>query len=195
MLGRMPVDIKEKNLLQAVIVGTVPALILGLILESYMETIFRQPLLVALVLVAGSLLFAYAEYASSFFTRPTEITLKKGLLLGLFQSLALIPGLSRSGATISGGLILGLSRYEATRFSFLLSVPIVLGSGLKKFLELLLSDGAANLMPLAIGAGVSFTVGLIAIHFMLNFVRNHTLWPFVWYRIVLAMVVLIFVFA
>ena len=194
MVGRIRVDQKEKVLLQSIIIGTIPALILGLALEKYMESAFRSPLLVALVLVAGSGLFAYAEYASSFYPATTELTLTRGFMIGLFQAVAVIPGFSRSGATISGGLILGLPRYEAARFSFLLSVPIVVGSGAKKLIELILHNQETSLVPLAIGATVAFFTGLVAIHFMLAFLRNHTLWPFVWYRIGLATLVILFLF-
>ncbi|MFM2374635.1 MAG: hypothetical protein RLZZ234_630 [Candidatus Parcubacteria bacterium] len=200
MMGSKVVDAKDKGLIFAIMAGTVPALILGIFLESLMETAFRSPLLVAFVLVAGSCLFAYAEYMSGMRKNEDEIenevhmTPRKGILIGCFQALALIPGMSRSGATISGGLILGLTRYEATRFSFLLAIPIILGSGGKKLLELVANESIASLTPMIIGASTAFVVGLIAIHFMLIFVRNHTLWPFIWYRIALALVVMVSVF-
>jgi len=186
MIGRMPVEPRDKNLMFAIAAGTIPALIIGLMLEDIMATLFRSPLLVAFMLVAGAGLFAYAEYASAFRPERRELTVKKGVAIGFFQALALIPGMSRSGATIAGGLILGLSRYEAARFSFLLAIPIILGSGGKKLLELLEVQNAINMTAVAVGAVVAFFVGLLAIHFMLLFVRNHTLWPFIWYRIGLA---------
>jgi undecaprenyl-diphosphatase len=200
MVSGAAVNAKDKALIFAIIAGTVPALVLGIFLESLMETAFRSPLLVAFVLVAGSCLFAYAEFHSGM-RKPREhndgeisISPKRGILIGCFQALALIPGMSRSGATIAGGLILGLTRYEATRFSFLLAIPIILGSGGKKLLELFANESVAALTPMLIGAGTAFVVGLIAIHFMLIFVRNHTLWPFIWYRIALALVVMVSVF-
>lgn len=196
MIGRQVVDQTDKILVLAIAVGTIPAVILGLLLEDLMATAFRSPLLVAFVLVAGSCLFAYAEYVSGM--RDTmkksavgELTIKKGLILGFFQSLALVPGMSRSGATIAGGLILGLDRYQATRFSFLLAIPIIMGSGAKKLLEILATDSPAHITSIAIGAVTAFVIGLLAIHFMLIFVRNHTLWPFIWYRIALAGVVVL----
>ena len=117
-----------------------------------------------------------------------------GLKIGLFQSLALIPGMSRSGAAISGGLILGLTRYEATRFAFLLAVPVLLGAGSKKLLELIVTPSVVSWIPLGIGALSAFLVGLGAVHFMLRFVRNNSLWPFIWYRVILAAFVLLVVF-
>jgi len=193
-LGRLPVNEKDITLLKALGVGTIPAVVLGLFLESYMETTFRHPLIVAGVLVLGSILFMFAEYRYQNCYHEREVDVKSGWKIGLFQALALIPGFSRSGATIAGGMLLGLSRYEAARFAFLLSVPIILGSGLKKLLELITSDVAVMWSPIIFGAITSFIVGLLAIHFMISFVRNHTLWPFIWYRIILAAFVVFITF-
>jgi undecaprenyl-diphosphatase len=154
-----------------------------------METVFRNPLLVAGVLIGGSVLFAVAEWHYQNHKRNDQINMRKGLIIGLFQCLALIPGMSRSGASIVGGMFLGLSRSEAARFSFLLAVPIILGSGLKKLLDLMTADMSIDWAALTIAAIVAFLSGLFAIHFMLSFVRRHTLWPFIWYRVMLALVV------
>lgn len=194
MFGRLPVDRRDAMLIYALIAGTVPAVILGLLLEDMMETTFRSPLLVAGVLVAGSALFAFAEYCYRESSRRSEIGTGKGFKIGLFQSLALIPGVSRSGAAISGGMLLGLSRVEAARFAFLLAVPVILGAGAKKFLELATLNTAIDWTPILVGSVAAFLVGLGAIHFMLTFVRRHTLWPFVWYRVILASVVVLLVY-
>lgn len=194
MLGRLPVDRRDTMLINALVAGTIPAVVLGLLLEDLMETTFRSPLLVASVLVAGSVLFAFAEYQYRESARRAEVGTAKGFKIGLFQSLALVPGVSRSGAAISGGMLLGLSRVEATRFAFLLAVPVILGAGAKKFLELATLDVTIDWLPIAVGAAVAFVVGLAAIHFMLSFVRNHTLWPFVWYRVILAGIVVFLVY-
>jgi undecaprenyl-diphosphatase len=192
-LGRLPVNKREETLLYALLIATVPAVIFGLLLESFMESTFRSPLLVAFVLVLGSVFFMYAEYMYQKTPRSHEMSIKKGLFIGLFQVLALVPGMSRSGATICGGMLLGLSRIEAARFAFLLSVPIIAGAGMKKLLDLLASDTTTTWLPLIAGSVVSFIVSLFAIHFLLSFVRSHSLWPFIWYRIILALFVL-FVF-
>ena len=195
-LGRLPVHEKDLTMVKALAIGTIPAVILGLFLESYMETIFREsPLLIAGVLVLGSMLFMYAEYTYDNCYHDRELTPKMGWKIGLFQVLALVPGFSRSGATIAGGMLLGLSRSDAARFSFLLSVPIILGSGLKKLFELITSDIAVLWTPLILASVTAFVVGLLSIHFMLSFVRKHTLWPFIWYRIILAgFIIFVFVF-
>lgn len=185
---------KEKTLLYALIIGTVPAVILGLFLESAMEHQFRGMLVVASTLIVGSVLMWCAERMAR---GNIELTVKKGFLVGLFQSLALVPGISRSGATISGGLILGLSREDATRFSFLLSFPILFGSGMKKIAELVLQkENAAtaaiiDFWPVLFGATASFVVSYIAIRFLIRYVRTHSLSVFIWYRVALALVILI----
>lgn len=164
--------------LKIIILATIPAVVFGLLLEKYMETVFRNVLLVAIMLAVGSFIMLLSEYFS---TKDKQLTLKNGFIIGLFQCLALIPGMSRSGMTISGGLFTGLSREEATRFSFLLSFPIILGSGLKKLLDIPHIDAS-----LSISFVVSFLVGLGAIHFLIKFLKNHSLRTFAWYRILLA---------
>lgn len=174
-------------MIYAIILGTIPAALLGLFLEDYMETTFRHASFVVATLLLGSLLFYIAEKIAK---QNTSLTVKKGFAIGLFQALALFPGVSRSGASISGGLILGLSREEAARFSFLLAFPIIAGSGLVKLFELLGNDFDGH-TPLFVGALTSFAVGMLAIHVLLRYLRNHTLMVFIWYRIILACIVII----
>jgi undecaprenyl-diphosphatase len=192
--GRLPVNEKDFTMVKAIVIGTIPAVILGVLLESYMEGAFRNPILVALVLILGSVFFMYAEYLYQNNFHTGEIDIKTGFKIGLFQVLALLPGFSRSGATIAGGMILGLSRTDAARFSFLLAVPVILGGGSKKMLELISSHADVAWFPIIAGAATAFVVGLISIHFMLTFVKKHTLWPFIWYRLTLASFVLFVAF-
>ncbi len=193
-LGRLPVNEKDILIVKALLVGTIPAVVAGFFLESYMDLLFRNPIIVAIILIMGSLLFMYAEYVYDNNFHTGTIDTGTGFKIGLFQMLALIPGMSRSGVTISGGMILGLNRSEATRFSFLLALPVILGAGAKKMLELLSSSTEVAWVPVGIGAGVSFLVGLCAIHFMVTYIKNHSLWPFIWYRITLACFVLFVAF-
>lgn len=187
ILGRLPVNKRDASLLYALILGTIPAVVLGLSLEGLMESTFRDPLLVAGVLVLGSVFFMFAEHLYDGERESKHVDTKMGIKIGLFQSLALIPGMSRSGASIAGGMLLGLSRSEAARFAFLLAIPVILGAGAKKLLELAtVSDVVIPWMSVGVAAATAFCVGLFAIHFMLSFVRSHTLWPFIWYRIILA---------
>lgn len=181
---------KDPTLL-AVIIGTIPAIILGLLLEEYMDTVFRSSELVALTLFLGGLVMLLTE---RFAKQDGEISMKKGLVIGLFQSLALIPGMSRSGMTIAGGLFAGITREAATRFSFILAFPILLGSGLKKLYDLN-SDGLLNVIGVDLfwGSLSAFIVGLIAIHFLIKFLKNNSLKVFVWYRWVVALLIVLFI--
>jgi undecaprenyl-diphosphatase len=186
------VPAQEKNLLIAIIVGTIPAVIFGLLLEKTMETLFRSPILVAYALIAGSLVMLAAEY----FTRITNgaVGWYRGLVVGLFQCLALVPGMSRSAMTISGGMFVGLSRSDAARFGFILSIPILVGSGLKKLYDLDTSGQIVTLGgPLIAGSILAFISGLIAVHFLMVLVRRTPLTVFVIYRIIVAALILIFV--
>jgi undecaprenyl-diphosphatase len=182
---------RDKNLVVSIIVGTIPAVIFGLMLESKMETVFRDAHLVAWMLLVGALIMYLAErYAKG----DKSINPKRGFIIGLFQSLALVPGISRSGATISGGLFSGLSREMATRFSFLLSVPIIAGSGFKKLLDFNQSGQFGEVgLTLVIASIVAFISGLWSIKFLLNYLKNHKLTFFIWYRVVLATLIFFFI--
>lgn len=193
-LSRLPVNQTDLTLLYSLLIATIPAIFFGLLLEKHMETLFRSPLLVASVLVAGSILFIYAEWKYQNEPRSEGMDIWKGLKIGFFQCLALIPGMSRSGATIAGGMFLGLTRHEAARFSFLMAIPIMLGAGSKKLIELLQSSDPVAWTAIFFGATAAFITGLFAIHFLLSFVRKHTLWPFIWYRIILALFVCFVIF-
>ena len=190
LLTRKVVEKKDKVLFFAIVLGTIPAALFGFMLEGAMETVFRNALLVAGSLVAGSLIMLLAE---RFAKQDQDLTPKKGLWIGFFQVLALVPGMSRSGMTISGGLFFGLSREEAARFGFILAFPIILGAGAKKILELgstgvFIQEGVAILAS----AVAAFTIGIFAMHYLIRYLRTHTLGIFIWYRILLAVLVVVF---
>lgn len=188
------VERETQILLYALILGTIPAVVFGLLLEKNIETVFRSPTLVAWVLILGSLLFLSAEYVYKKRSEETALTVRKGVWVGFFQVLALIPGMSRSGATISGGMLMGLSRERSARFAFLLSLPIIVGAGSMKLLELGSADMAQSEWgSIAFGAFIAFTSGILCIHYLLRFLKNHTLHVFVVYRILLAIFVLLVV--
>ena len=187
-LTRQTVAPEQKNLLLALIVGTIPAVILGLFLNDYMDTTFRGVLPVAIFLLIGSLLMYLAE---RFGKQENTLSVKKGLLIGFFQSLALLPGISRSGATISGGLFTGLTREAAARFSFLLSIPVLVGGGLVKLVSLLQEGDVGELKLLLIGSVFSLISAYFAIGFLLRYLRTKTLTIFIWYRVALALVLLL----
>ncbi len=182
----------------ALIAGTIPALIAGLLVEDLMETVFRSSHLVAYALIVGSLVMLAAEWISGHrMSRghpmsSTTLDWRAGLVVGLFQALALVPGMSRSGMTISGGMFLGLSREEAARFGFLLAVPILLGSGLKKLVELESGGALSEIgIPLFVGSLTAFVSGMLAIHALLLIVRRTPLTVFVVYRLALASLILL----
>ncbi len=175
----------NEEVVLALIAGTIPAVILGLILEETMATLFRNPLLVAGALIFGSVVMFAAERYSGWLTQFTSVAYgwRRGFVIGLFQSLALIPGMSRSGMTISAGMLFGMTRGEAARFGFLLGVPILLGAGAKQALEL----GIAEItMQMVAGTVTAFVVALLVIHLLLKFLQNNTLYVFIIYRLILA---------
>jgi len=177
--------VENKVLWLAIILGTIPAAVFGLFFNDSV----RSSHVVALALIAGSVLFLIAEkYAK----QDRTLTVGKGIEIGIFQALALIPGVSRSGSTISGGLLLGMKREEAARFSFLLGLPAILGAGLLSFLKSfdVLASGSME-ASLIMGMIVAFFSGLFAIHYLLKFLKSYKLTVFAWYRIVLAIVILI----
>lgn len=187
VLTKKEVEQKDKTMLFAIILGTIPAVLFGLLLQKSMETVFRDNHLVAYSLIAGSVLMYFAE---KYRKENQELSLWSGIKIGLFQCLALVPGVSRSGATISGGLFAGLTRSEATRFSFLLSFPIIVGAGLKEMLGLF-KTGLVMTAPFAVGTLTAFLVGLLCIHGLMKYLRNHSLSIFIWYRIVFAILILV----
>lgn len=191
----------NRTLLGAVIIGTIPAVIVGVLLESHLEAWFRGVETVALAMLAGSALMWWAEYTvkknqqkqlnQQSQPKQTVVTTRSGFIIGLYQCLALIPGVSRSGATISGGMLSGIDRSVATRFSFLLSFPIIVGSGAKKLLELIHTHALSGVgIDLLIASIVAFVVGLASIHFLIRYLKTHTLTVFIWYRVVFALVTL-----
>ena len=181
----------DTKLLKALAIGTLPAVVLGLLLEDVMSTAFRSVHLVSLTLILGAILMWFAELYSR---EDQSIDSRRGFGVGLFQSLALVPGVSRSGATISGGLLLGLKRETAIRFSFLLALPIILGSGMKKLIGLYQSGLLSSIGPsLLVGSVFSFIFSLLAITFLIRYLKDHKLTPFIWYRIILALIIFVFI--
>ena len=189
-----PIEHKEKTLLLALIIGTIPAVVFGLLLQKEMDTVFRSARLVAVTLILGSILMWYAQkYAKKYDGKNNILSVGRGVVIGLFQCLALVPGISRSGATISGGLFSGLDQKDSVRFSFLLSMPVLFGGGIVQLFEIrhqIFSAGFGS--SLLIGSIVAFVVGLISIKFLMKYLKTHDLDIFIWYRIAVAILVLIF---
>lgn len=177
-------------------IGTIPAVVIGLLLEKLAESTFRSPLQVAVVLAVFSFVFLWAERAAKKIRATETLTFPEAVMIGLAQAVAIIPGVSRSGATISAGLLLGLDRSSAARYSFLLSTPIIVGATLKQLTSLRGVTISSNEMLLiligAISAGIT---GWLCIRWFLRFVAHRGLGAFAWYRLALAAVVILVYFA
>ena len=174
-------------------VGTIPAVFFGLILETQIETTFRQTWIVGLSLILFSFVFILAEKLGKQIKSKDKTTIVDSALIGLFQSLALIPGISRSGSTISAGLFLGLKREEAAKFAFILAGPVIAGAGLKKFFEVLTVQhfGSGDLSFFIVGIISSAIFGYLTIKYFLKYLSIKTLYPFVIYRIIVGLILLI----
>jgi undecaprenyl-diphosphatase len=168
-----------------IIAGTIPAAIVGKTLEEPIEAIFRtNPTLICALLIGFALLLAFADTMGAKRWKLDRMTLTAALLVGLAQCLALLPGVSRSGITITAALLLGYNRESAARFSFLLSLPIVAGAGILKVGHLLKHGiPAGELQPMVIGVAASAIFGYLSVAFLLKMVQRHSLYPFVWYRL------------
>jgi undecaprenyl-diphosphatase len=168
------------------IAGTIPAAIIGKLFEHQIEEVFRKsPALIASFLIGFGLLLAVADSMGSKRWQMDRISLQAALVIGCAQCLALIPGVSRSGITITAALLLNFRRDAAARFSFLLSLPIVAGAGILHVGKLV-EHGipASDLQPMLIGIATSALFGYLSIALLLKLVQRHSLYPFVWYRIV-----------
>jgi undecaprenyl-diphosphatase len=167
-----------------IIIGTIPVVVLGLAFKKIIEgNLTKTPEVIGTSLIVLALILLWAEKAGK--RNRTNTTWKDGLIVGIAQSLALIPGSSRSGTTITAGLFLGFAREMAARFSFLLSIPAVLASGLYELYSIRHELTSVNLAPLLIATVVSGIVGYATIAFLLRYLKTHSTFVFIWYRIVL----------
>ncbi|MDP4000306.1 MAG: undecaprenyl-diphosphatase UppP [bacterium] len=182
----------EKRLLLSLGVATLPALVIGAGLERQIEGPFRDPAVIATALVIGAFVFFAVERVAKQRRGVEKATWKDALAIGFAQALALVPGVSRSGATISAGMLLGLKREAAARFAFLLSVPIIAAAGGKKLVEIVREPGQADRLDITlVGLVVSGIVGYATIKYLLKFLAHHRLDVFAWYRLVLAGVIVL----
>ncbi len=178
-----------------IIAGTVPIAVLGLLLEDQIETSARSLYVIAAALIAFSAVMTLSERVATQHRNVDSIRLRDGVLLGFAQALALVPGISRSGATIAAGLLLGLDRAGAARFSFLLSIPAIVLSGVFQLLSILGGPeaGETALVPLLLATVLAFVSGYLSIAFLLRFLVSHSVNVFVGYRVVLGVIVVVLV--
>jgi undecaprenyl-diphosphatase len=176
-----------------IIVGSLPIVVLGLLFQDDIETTLRDLRIVATALIAFSVILFWADRVGAKQRELEDLTVPHGIGFGFAQAMALIPGVSRSGGTITAGLFLGYSRSAAARYSFLLAVPAVLGSGFFQAYEALTGDVAGRGVswgPTAVATMIAFGVGLTVIAWLLRYLDRGSFLPFVVYRVVLGAVVL-----
>lgn len=181
----------DRRLAILLAVATVPALVLGFLLHN-VEDLIREPRLVAIMLVVGAAILWLAERSGRRRLLALDLSLPKALAIGGAQALALVPGISRSGISISAGLFAGLRREEAARFSFLMATPITAAAAAYEVLQVVRGEGTSiEAGPLAAGLAASFLFGIAAIAVLLRFLRTRSTDVFVVYRLVLAAAVLV----
>ncbi len=176
-----------------IIVGSLPIVVLGLLFQDRIETTFRDLRIVAIALVAFSLILYWADRVGTKKRELDQLTVRHGIGFGFAQALALVPGVSRSGGTITAGLFLGYSRAAAARYSFLLAIPAVLGSGFFQAYEALTGNIAGEGVswgPTILATVLAFGVGLTVIAWLLRYLDRGSFTPFVVYRVVLGLLIL-----
>jgi undecaprenyl-diphosphatase len=191
-------ELEEKketiNLWLKIIVATIPAAVIGFLFEDKIDELLYNALTVSITLIVYGIVFLLIEKRNSKakIDSLSKISFKTAFLIGLFQTLALIPGTSRSGSTIVGALLIGTSRYVATEFSFFLAIPTMFGASCYKLLDYGLSFTTSELTVLITGLVISFVVSLWVIRFLLNYVRKHNFNVFAYYRIILGIIIVIY---
>lgn len=184
-----------------IILGSLPIIILGLLFQNQIETVLRSLWLTATMLITFGILLGIADHVGAKRRRLQDITVGHGVIYGFAQALALIPGVSRSGGTITAGLFLGYERAAAARYAFLLAIPAVLGSGFYQVYKSVAdpcSSGASTCTPeifgpleILVATIVAFVVGLAVIAFFMNYISRRSFLPFVIYRILLGIVLFV----
>lgn len=177
-----------------VIAGVLPAAVLGLLLDDWLNERFYNYQTVAVMLIVYGILFIAIEHRNkgreSSIKNFNDLTYKTALFIGLFQVLSLIPGTSRSGATILGAILLGSSRYLAAEYSFFLSIPVMFGASALKLVKFGFAFSGMEIAILLTGMIVAFVVSVLAIRFLLGYIKNNDFTAFGWYRIVLGVFII-----
>lgn len=188
------------NLWGKILVGCIPAAIIGLAFDDVFEALFYNPFCIAIALIVFGIAFIIIENWNKNRKTPNKdtnkkITYKDAVLIGIFQLIAAIfPGTSRSGATIIGGLLIGLSRANAAEFTFYLAIPTMLGASLLKLVKFGFAFTGMELAILLIGMFVSFVVSILVIKLLMNYIKKHDFKVFGYYRIILGIIVLAYFF-
>lgn len=185
-------DGEYAKLILFIVIGTLPAVFAGLLLEERIDAIFRNIYAIGISMMVVGVIFIIGEWAHKKMAKEsTELTLKKVLIIGVAQAIALIPGVSRSGSTIIAGLFQGIRRESAARFSFLLGMPAILGAGILTAIKSSESAGVAiDTGTMVFGASISFIFSLLSVWFLMKFLKKHTLLVFAIYLIAVGSFVL-----
>ncbi len=193
--GSVPRDAPDVRMGWLVIIGTIPIAILGVVFQHYIESTLRNLWLVATTLIVFGLILAVADAVAAQQRELKELSYKHGIIYGFAQALALIPGVSRSGGTITAGLLMGYTREAAARYSFLLAIPAVFGSGFYELYKVLAkhegAQGPFNLGQITLATVIAFVVGYLIIGWFLKFISTRSFRPFVWYRIALGLLLFV----
>ncbi len=189
--GKVPRDDPDARMGWLVILGSLPIVVLGLVFQDSIETVFRNLYLTALTLALFGLLLGIADGVGAKQRELNQLTWGQGVVFGFAQALALVPGVSRSGGTITAGLLMGFTREAAARYSFLLAIPAVLGSGFYQLAKSEGSGGSAGAVATAVATVVAFGVAYVVIIWFLRIISTRSYWPFVVYRLVVAAVIIV----
>ncbi|OYN99678.1 undecaprenyl-diphosphatase [Enemella evansiae] len=188
LIGRVPRSDPDARMGWLIIIGSIPIGILGVLFENAIDSNLRNLWITVAMLAGFAIVIAIADRVARNEKTLDQLTWRDGILYGLFQAMALIPGVSRSGGTIAGGLFMGYTREAAARYSFLLAIPAVYLSGLFKLKDVF-AEPAAPWGPIIVATILAFVIGLAVIHWLLRYVSKHNFTIFVIYRLVLAAVV------
>jgi undecaprenyl-diphosphatase len=185
LIGQNKKQTLESKWLWPLIVATIPAVVLGLLFKDAFEAMFSDIKSVGVQLIMTATLLVIAELIAKYYKKNKPINLTNSIFIGLMQALAIIPGISRSGSTVAGGLMAGVDKKSAARFSFILAIPAIGGATLLKFKEILHMSANGDLLAIVLGFLFSFTFGLLAIHYFIKLVQKWPLWIYSIYCFVL----------
>jgi undecaprenyl-diphosphatase len=193
LVGRVERSDPDARMGWLIILGSLPIGVLGLLLEDYIDTEFRSLWITATMLVVFGVILAVADRVGRQARHLDDLTVKHGVLFGLAQALALIPGVSRSGGTITAGLLMGYTREAAARYAFLLAIPAVFASGLYKLAQSVGQPqaGPYGMTETLVATGIAFVVAYVIIGWFMHYISNRSYTIFVWYRIALGLAIFV----
>lgn len=196
--GGLQADIDKIQLWLKIGIACLPAAIIGLYFDDFLETHLNSPMIIAITLILYGIIFIIVENVNKNRTprikNLAQMTYRLAFLIGIFQMLALIPGTSRSGATIVGGLIFGMSRKTAAEFTFFLAIPAMFGASLLRIIRIGTDFTNAEWITMIVGCVTAFVVSIVTIKFLLGFIKRNSFKPFAYYRIALGMIVFAYFF-